>query len=57
MPAIAAVIAPIPFPFTMPVNVVAPVPPLATGKFPVTLVARLVVDELAAIPYPCPTFQ
>ena len=36
MPAVAAVSAEVPEPLISPVRVVAPVPPLATGKVPVT---------------------
>ena len=38
-------------------EVVAPVPPLATGNVPVTSEARSTIAAVAAIPYPCPTFQ
>lgn len=45
MPADAAVNAEVPFPFTRPVSVVAPVPPFATPRVPVR---RLVpIDEVA----------
>ena len=37
MPAVAAVNAPVPFPFKIPVNDVAPVPPSATASVPVRL--------------------
>ena len=47
----------VPVPLTNPVKVAAPVPPLATDKVPVTPVAKLVVEDEAAVPYPCPTFQ
>ena len=40
-----------------PVDVVTPVPPLATGNVPVTPDAKLVVATVAATPYPWPTFQ
>lgn len=40
MPAVAAVKALVPLPLTIPVSVVAPVPPLATGSVPVTPVER-----------------
>ena len=52
-----AVMADVPFPFTYPVKVVAPDPPLATAKVPETFVAKFVITGGASVPYPCPMFQ
>ena len=52
-----AVMADVPFPFTYPVSVVAPVPPFATAKVPETFVAKLVINGASSVPYPWPTFQ
>ena len=51
MPATAAVIAPVPFPFTRPDKVLAPVPPLATGKVPLYEVAVTAPHEGALDPF------
>ena len=45
-----AVIADVPFPFTYPVKVVDPDPPLATAKVPETFVAKFVITAGASVP-------
>lgn len=50
VPAVAAVNADVPLPLSTPVSVVAPVPPLPTGKVPVTPVDRGRPVKLVAVP-------
>jgi len=49
---VEAVIAPVPLPYTYPVRVVAPVPPLATGNVPLTWVVNPTLPQEGAVPTP-----
>ena len=49
---VEAVMAPVPLPYTYPVRVVAPVPPLATASVPDTCVVKPILPHAGAVPTP-----